>query len=186
MTTDRRILRNVSSVLALFELLQEVIQKPSIGLELDGFVQALKSQGALAKYSNETKKIIPSSLNTIKRIAEKSIDGGFDSLNKLRRNALDAIEAEASSLARPNPSSKAYLKERIAELRQLNEQMQQDLLLISMILEKALQQGMHYAQSCGNDKLISLCKQEQRELLDMLSLRRHPTPRSNLISLHDD
>jgi hypothetical protein len=54
---------------------------------------ALRSQGALAKYSNSERGIASCTLNTLKSASESLLERGFIELDELRINAKDAIES---------------------------------------------------------------------------------------------
>ena len=103
---DKRVERNTQSVLALWALLQNAIKTPADYLDNTDFENALKSQGALSKFGDESRGVRPLSLNTVKRIAEIAVEGGFDALDRLRANAFDAIAAEKVKGLRPNKVGK--------------------------------------------------------------------------------
>ena len=74
---DKRSERSSRSVINLRELLRKVCESPDAYKEDKYLRAALKSQGGLAKYTNNDFDIIPSSINTIKRVSYEAIDGGF-------------------------------------------------------------------------------------------------------------
>lgn len=174
MSTDRRVIQHGRSTVALVKLLREAIGSPAEHLQVPGLTAALKSQGALAKFGAAESGITSSSLNTVKRIANDVLDGGFDSLDRLRRAALDALTRASAKTTRSNKVDKAGLTLRTEELEGDNQSLRQDLLLLTFVLEKALRQAQNYAAK-GDSASQSLCSREQRELLDMLSLRRSPS-----------
>ena len=57
MIVDKRVERNTQSVFALRELLRDTLQTPATYLENNELQNALKSQGALSKYSDESRGI---------------------------------------------------------------------------------------------------------------------------------
>jgi hypothetical protein len=184
MTLDKRVERNILSVMSLQDFLRDVIRNPVQYLNNDKLCLALKSQGTLSKFSDESRGIYASSLNTIKRIAEYTLDGGFDTLNRLRLGAQDAIADEKSKGKRSNKTNVTGLRMRVNELEQKNQQLQQDLLLLTLLLEKALMQGKSYAQKSADESIRVLCIREQHDLLDMLSLQQHPIA-TNVTKIHD-
>jgi hypothetical protein len=184
MILDKRVERNTQSVLALRELLRDAMQNPAAYLEDQDFQNALKSQGALSKYGDESKGIYPTSLNTVKRIAEFALEGGFDALDRLRAGALDAIASEKAKGLRSNKVGKIGLAKRVKELELENQSLREDLLLLTLAFEKSLGQGKNYAQKADGDAVMALCRREQRELLDSLSLRKHPVT-TNVTKLHE-
>jgi hypothetical protein len=171
-------------VLALRELLRDAIKNPTTYLENNDFQNALKSQGSLSKYCDESKGICPSSLNTVKRIAEIALEGGFDALDRLRADAFDAIAIDKAKGFQSNKVGKIGLAKRVKELEQENQALREDLLLLTLAFEKSLAQGKNYALKMDNDAVLALCKREQRELLDTLSLRRHPVS-TNVTKLYE-
>jgi len=119
--------RNIVSVKALAELLRRVIQNPGEFVNEQTLCRALKSQGALAKYSSDVASILPTSINTLKRLADENLEGGWTVLDGQRRNALDAVSAHEEALRQGNKATKSALKNRLDErekqlgnLRQVN------------------------------------------------------------------
>jgi hypothetical protein len=181
---DKRVERNTQSVLALWALLQNAIKTPADYLDNTDFENALKSQGALSKFGDESRGVRPLSLNTVKRIAEIAVEGGFDALDRLRANAFDAIAAEKVKGLRPNKVGKIGLVMRVKALEQENQALREDLLLLTLAFEKSLSQGKNYAVKAEGEAIKALCKREQRELLDTLSLRKYPLS-TNVAKLHE-
>jgi hypothetical protein len=174
MSSDKRVMQHGRSTVALAKLLGEAIGSPAEHLQVPGLAAALKSQGALANFGAAGSGVTSSSLNTIKRIANEVLDGGFDGLDRLRRAALDALTMASTKATHSNKVDKAGLTLRVEELEADNQSLRQDLLLLTFVLEKALRQAKNYAAK-GDSASQTLCRREQRELLDMLSLRRSPS-----------
>jgi hypothetical protein len=181
---DKRIEKNNQSVLKLRDLLRDIITLPSKYLEETLILQSLKSQGALAKLSDESRGIFPSSINTQKRIAENIVEGGFEALDKLRVKALFAVEKMAHTNKQPDKETKAGLSLTINQLQSEIESIRYDLLLLTLVFEKSLRQSARYA-SQANTSVQALCKKEQRELLDMLTIRKHNL-KTNVIKLNEE
>ena len=89
---DKRLERSSRSVINLRERLRNVCEFPEAYRDDKDLRTALKSQGELAKYTNNDFDIIPTSINTIKRVSYDVIDGGFKALDDLRKGALERIE----------------------------------------------------------------------------------------------
>ena len=179
--TDKRVVRNTQSVFALQALLQELIHKPGSAYQNEVLLNSLKSQGALSKYCDEKRGIYASSINTLKRICEKSLDGGFDALDRLRIAALESIENEKQKVSRSNKITRTGMSQRIDELEAHNQLLQQELLLLSHLLNKAMGQARYYAEQSDKGNVHVLCDKEQKELRTFLSLSRIPdTPGSQL------
>jgi|GEM_PF-1180479 hypothetical protein len=181
---DKRVERNNQSVLNLRNLLQDITIAPDKYLEQNLIIQSLKSQGLLAKFSDEPKGIFPSSINTQKRIAANVVDGGYEALDQLRVNALLAVEKKANTNNQPDKETKAGLLLTIKELESEKQSIRNDLLLLTLAFEKSLRQGARYA-SLADPSIQALCKKEQRELLDILSLRKNNL-NTNVVKLHED
>lgn len=185
MSIDKRVERNIQSVMALRELLRDVVKNPSSYSHQDTLHQALRSQGSLAKFHDESKGIAPSSLNTIKRISESALEGGFDALDRLRTSAQQALAEVLLRGTRSNKVDKIGLAKRVKELEVENQQLRQDMLLLTLAFEKSLAQGKNYALKADGAAVAALCKREQRELLDTLSLRQHPVA-TNVTKFRED
>lgn len=153
-------------------MLLEVVKQPSIFFENSSLRTALKSQGTLSKWSNETGDIQGSSLNTVKRISTKVLDGGFDTLNQLRIKALISLNEVEASRIQPKKSKKTDLQLRIQELERSLQITLEDLLSMTMALENSLSQGYFYATNSNNNMLIDLCIKEQKAIRLSLTLRK--------------
>lgn len=167
---DKRVERNIQSIIALRELLHEVIQDPANSEHDKELRDALKSQGALSKYRNEKHSIHTSSINTLKRICEKSLEGGFDALDRLRVAALQAIEDEQQKSNRSNKITRGGMSQRISELEVENQILQQELLLISHLLERSMRHARLYAEQSMQKNTRILCDKEQKEIRAFLTL----------------
>lgn len=172
---DKRIEENTKSVTALANFLREVIQGPASIAESDAVILALKSQGALSKFADERRGISSSSINTLKRISESCIPGGFDALDRLRINAREALVAERSRLTNSKRTDKIGLTNTVNCLKADKLLLLQDLARLTNAFQKSLRQGRNYAQQANNQFVLALCIREQRELLDELSLM-HTVP----------
>ena len=170
---DKRIEKSNQSLLALSSLLREVINHPETYIHDQQLNTAFNSQGALAKFSNTSKGIFSLSINTQKRIADSIINGGYEGLNKSRINALLALESSLHTNKKPNKETKAGLLLVNQQLEKEMQSIRHDLLLLTLAFEKSLRQGAVYA-SRSDSPTQALCKKEQRELLDMLTLRNIP------------
>lgn len=167
---DKRVERNTQSVLALYALLHEIIHETALHIQNDVLVNALKSQGALSKYVDEVRGIVASSINTLKRICENSLDGGFDALNRARMTALDALQENVNKTQRSNKITREGMSKRIAELDTQNQLLRQELLLLVHLLNKTMNQARYYAEQANQDNVRLLCEKEQREIRSFLSI----------------
>ena len=171
MGTDARVRKNTNSMLALNKLLTNVVADPEGYLCDEAIVAALATQSSLAKYESEKLGIVSSSINTLKRISESELEGGYAALDRLRVAALDRWKAlQQNSLKR-----KTRLYEVQAELEQVKAQLkiaQQDNWTVSNAFRKSLRQAKYYATQAGDPRVLALCEREQKELWAMFSLRR--------------
>lgn len=122
------------SVQAVRGLLLEIIEAPKKFASEDQIMIALKSQGALAKLKDATRRIVPCSLNTQKTAAERVFDNGYCYLDLLRNNALQAIDNANNTSKSSNKTTRAGQKKKIAELEHdiaLLEQ--QNIMLIALV-----------------------------------------------------
>lgn len=185
MSANARVQRNVQSVTALSEMLQKALQKPADFLANESFFAALASQSALARFSDKAWGISASSLNTHKRVAGRYLDGGFDALDRLRISAKAAVASERNREHRSNKTDKAGLALRVKELEKKSQDLYEDLILLTLVFQKSLMQGKTYADEASDTRVLTRCKREQRALLDMLSIRKHPIS-TNVVPLRDE
>lgn len=181
---DKRVERNTGSILSLRDLLTDVARNPAAHQSDRHLVDALRSQGALAKLGRPELGIHSCSLNTQKRLAEDAIEGGYASLDTLRHNALRAITSPDT----PPPASegrrnKADYVARVAALEQEVQLLLEDMLILQQAFDRRSVQARHYAEATKNPALIEKCIAEQREVEAALSLRNRPLPSGNVVAL---
>lgn len=171
---------NRLSVLALHELLQDIIRSPSGFSGNESLKNALRSQGALSKWSSQEKKIVGSSLNTLKRIADKVLDGGFEAIDQARIGALEAMRVAENREKHSSKSTKAGLQIRITDKDAEHQQALQDLWHVTSALSKALIQWRRCAEQSGSPSAIALCEREQKEIRARISLCNLPVAKNDL------
>jgi hypothetical protein len=172
MKIDKRVEHNTKSVLALKDFLEEIAGAPVLFTEQTELIEALKSQGKTAMISDPDRKISGASLGTVKRIAKATFQGGFKTLDALRMNALKAIVTQISHKERSNKVTKVGLQKRVTELEQIILSKNEDMLCLTLVIEKSLSQGRNYAIRSDKPFVIDLCKKEQREIRIMLSMTK--------------
>lgn len=180
MPKNSRVRKNSQSVLAIYAFLADVIRQPSSFITNASLRSALKSQGALAKWNDEELGIFASSINTVKRIANAALQGGFCELDRVRVSALEAIETEASRSHQPIRQTKAGLAIQKSNLEQELQQALQDLWHLTAVTNRALSLWQKCAEQTNNSSVIALCKREQRELRARLSLCELPVVKQNI------
>lgn len=92
---DKRIIKNEEIILNLQKLLSDIInntEKYDVSL-----IEDLKSQKGLSKLNNTEFFVQPTSINTLKRISINVINGGFDTLENLRKECLKKLNEHYNS-----------------------------------------------------------------------------------------
>lgn len=178
---EARRVEDASSVKALAELLRCVAREPASYSSSKALMQALRSQGGLAKHQDDGAAIRPMSLNHQRRVAEDAL-GGFSVLDGLRRSARDAVLRQEASAKRGNSRTKDNLLARVKELEIEATFLKQDLAILQRAYDARCVQARHYA-SRGDEAMKALCEKEQRELDKSFSLRRTATQKPHLVSL---
>lgn len=168
--------QSAESAVQLLGLLNDILKSPERFRTNDALVAALRSQGSLAQYSDPSRGIKATSLNALKRVTKRAIDGGFAHLDLRRRECLATITKSATSQSRRKTSTEV-LSQRVQSLEAELLQALQDLAHITLVLQRSLTQGYSYAERSGSSTLLELCKKEQRELKARLSLCQQPTAR---------
>ncbi|HBY87757.1 MAG TPA: hypothetical protein DEO86_18030 [Colwellia sp.] len=101
---------NQRTILATEALLLEIIKSPDEFKNYDSLVEALKSQGALAKYEDAERYIGTVAINTVKSLSELLLDDGFVGFDRLRINARDTIERALTGKIKKNTTESARQK----------------------------------------------------------------------------
>jgi len=172
MSLDKRLKRSGKSVAALFELLKEIAASPQDYRGDTSVVDALSSQGALAGFTSAERGIVACSLNTLKRAAEHSIEGGFGALDSARTVAKEALDSSRKPLGLRDRRNKDGLKKQLAEVKEQVQKLKEDLEILTWALAKALAHARTYAARTNHPATEYLCKKELGELLNMLSFRQ--------------
>ena len=113
---DKRLERSSKSTIGLRDLLRNICDSPASYKDNSDVISALKSQGALSKYTSEDLLIVPTSINTLKRVSDEYIEGGFQALDNLRKTALQRIDNYKERGNSSNKSTRAGLSKRVTEL----------------------------------------------------------------------
>lgn len=184
MNNDKRVERNRLSVLSLQRLLSDIINDPISYSSNELLQKALCSQGALSKHSDNARNICPSSINTLKRIADSIVDGGFKSIDSLRIQAAQAIENSKSRDIAHRKTSKLHLIGKVEELKSENLILKESLHLLTHAFHKAITQGASYAISSDKPEILDICRKEQKQLLISLSLIKTPIG-NNVVNIYE-
>ena len=134
---DKRLEKNTENVLNLKKFLIEITQNPKeILQEIPSLIEVLKNQATLAKYQDAKRAIIPSSLNTIKRIANRFIENGFEEIERLRVLAIQAVNKELNKPIIVHKINKEDLKNTIKEDKIKQEKLKKlHLVLLNQVME---------------------------------------------------
>lgn len=168
---DKRLQRSVISVLALNDFLKEICVNPESFIEDMYLHDALKSQGGISKYSNPGLGISPSSINTLKRVCAEAIDGGFKSLDELRKGALERIEQYEYREQTSNKRTRSGLMLRVDELEKQIIMLKQS----NYLLTQAVYEVIADIQSVANidDKAVRDSRSQDaiKKLSAMMSVK---------------
>lgn len=173
--------RDTRSVGAIRDLLKEVVAKPGPFLQEIELRKALSSQGALAKHEDSSRGIVRMSLNTQKLVAEKEF--GYDVLDRLRRNAHDALAREGDKSLRSNKTTKIGLYRRVEELEQEVRLLDTDLVQLTHALSRLISVGRSLAEATGEADVVARWRKELRSIEAGLSLRKRVIPSAKVVPI---
>lgn len=151
------------SIVKKFQLLENVYASPNDFSKEDRnlVLKACKSQGSLALFSCEERGIGYSSLNTMKAQANRILDDGFVSLDRMRKNVLTKLEHLIAKEARPNRGTRAELLLKIAEQEQTIQMMNNSITTMTAKLDEI----MRFVHSTARDPdQLEKIKRMQHEL----------------------
>jgi hypothetical protein len=133
--------------------------------------KTLSRQSSLSDYTDISLGISKTSLNTLKSRANAFIPGGFQELDKQRRNALACMQKRTAINKSNTNRSKLDLTQKITSLKKDISTLEEDLLTLSVALERALSRSTHYITDTNNQISIEQWNRERQEILSTLSLR---------------
>lgn len=171
MAADPRKQRSQCWILDLAKWLREINEQPEKFIaSADELLPILKDQKRTYSFSNETRGIYGQGLNRVKRNAGV-IEGGWCTLDNLRKDAFKKLER---AVCAPNnkagkPGTKAELAEKKKQAKDRELIARQDMLLLTMLLEKSMHQARCYALDSRNPSIQALCSKEQGEIRSKLS-----------------
>lgn len=155
------------------KLLVTVQATPSAWVTVERFTSSLRSQGLFAALDLPESNVTPCSLNTLKKSATLSLNGGFSELDDLRRFVSEQIERTRSALSTGKPATKAFYKNRSHDLEAENSQLKEDLWHVTRAFYRAMTNARSYAAESGNSALVARCADDEIELRAMVSLARN-------------
>lgn len=159
------------SVEHLLDFLNAIISSPHAYLDSPASL-VLHRQSTLANFSNEELGIFSTSLNSLKSHAQRFLPGGFSQLESARLQAFEAITNVKRDKSAPVKSNKNDLILKIAALKESQQLLMQDLMLMSLLLEKAMHMASIYASMQPTELTLAICAKETAELYKSLAFRR--------------
>lgn len=123
---------------------------------------ALSTQSGMTKLDLPDYEIRPRSLNAIKNRANRAIEGGFGTLDQLRRQALATLKENAEREHRPSRGTKAELLVRLRKEEERADCLHNEIAVMSEKLKDYIELCQKYAESA--DELDDF-ERKQRELL---------------------
>lgn len=91
MANDKNLARNIKSALSLLSLFKEIQLKPTDFLSRPNLLELLSSQIKMGKLDDPERFIFQSSMSTLKRAANKNLEGGFEALDNHRKLAHQSL-----------------------------------------------------------------------------------------------
>ncbi|MFV8456445.1 hypothetical protein ACNO5M_15240 [Vibrio owensii] len=130
---------NQLKVLRTQDFLKEIIRSPKQYKEDKTLLKQLKSQGGLARFESEERDIKSCALNTFKAHADQVIRGGFEKIDQLRKNAVNAIEFEikGKKTRKGNVMTAIGQKNRIKAQEMEIEALQRENLILTALVREA-------------------------------------------------
>jgi hypothetical protein len=161
--SDKRVEKNKQNVENIKKLLLSICNKEKDYSKDKELLKALSSQNGVAKYENKEFNISKSSLNTIKRTAEKIYPNGFEEIDRLRLLALKELN-KGDDLGDVKTGTKEYYKSKCKDLQdELEIQREVNLIAIHQIMNEI--QVLKNLKHLDNVELIhDLCNKQIEKL----------------------
>jgi hypothetical protein len=156
------------SIEQLDSLLVDIAENAGSSVGDEDLYQALRSQGALAKFSRGD-KIFGSSLNTVKRRSALVLTRGFLQLDEHRISALSAIEVAVLKEGRTGRRTKAAVQENLNDAEKQLDKAREDLLVLTAALGDAIRYGRICASASQNGAAAVQYEKHIQELLARFS-----------------
>ena len=184
---DKRLERSSRSVIYLRDFLRKVCESPEAYIDDEYLRAALKSQGGLAKYTNKNFDIIPTSINTIKRVSYGAIDGGFKALDDLRKGALERIEDQELKEKQSNKRTRVGLVKRVDELEDDILKLEQVNYLLLQAISEVISDIKLVANMENNESRNQRSKEAISKLMSTMAINPAPfdhiPAKSNVVHL---
>jgi hypothetical protein len=127
---------SVEIVLRKHELLKDILRSVSPLESHSSFIACLESQASFAAYSFPELALHKISLNNFKNTANEIIDGGFEYLDVVRKEALNKLHAPAVEISAPRSDSKAELIKKTQVLQQQLTQLREHNMHLTYVIRE--------------------------------------------------
>lgn len=180
MTYSSRAQKSIDGVIALKDFLNDVSANPGIYADNKELLSDLKDQRRTASLDIEffvdskSRRTSPMSINTLKKYSNEIFDNGFELINKLRINALDAINHYLEKEKAPNKRTKAGLQKKVSELEQLLEEHRKVNLILLQSVASALQSFKNIMSTKKIEAKDKLCSDSAERLRAIISINPAP------------
>jgi len=184
MANSSRRQKPIDGVIALKDFLTDVSANPVGYAENKDLLSDLKDQRRTAGLNveffvkNNYRRTTPMSLNTLKNYSNEIFDDGFEMINKLRINALDAINLFLVKENAPNKRTKTGLQKKVSELEHLLEEHRKSNLVLLQGVASALQSLRNIMSASKIEAKDKLCSDSIERLKAIVSI--NPTPYDNI------
>ncbi|SAK43047.1 hypothetical protein AWB77_00527 [Caballeronia fortuita] len=171
------IVAETTSTKRLLLLLQIAAQHPSLFATREALRKSVVSQGALARFGDESLNISPCSLNTLKAHARAELGGGWAALEHARHSAQFALTerlANEHGEVTPGRGTKAELENKLARLTHRCEQLKSDNWQLVKAVRRLLSNAESIIEQFPNDAVAKQVKTERAEILAMFSFLKQP------------
>ena len=162
-----------ASVRALVAALEAIVASRFEGVVPGELLEAMGSQGALARYNNADLGLVAMSLNTQKAIADQCC-GGYQKLDALRVGALAALQTRAAKEKQPSKGTKEGLKLDNDALEQRISVLEQDLGQLTWAFGRLAAYARSQAQEIDDPRAVARFAKELRSIESGLSLLSKP------------
>lgn len=162
MANNKRLAQNIESLFCIADLLRNVIEEPGAFKENPVIMNALISQGALSKLSIPERRIFPTSINTMKRLAVERFPEGYDTIDRLRAQAQAASVATRNdrSTSKPITKNKKHVEQELKEIKTLLKSNRLELFLYTRIIKDLATLARRFASQTGDAASIKACESE--------------------------
>jgi hypothetical protein len=135
----------------------------------------MRSQGSLAKLRMPSRGITPFSLNTFKRLSDEQIDGGFETIDGLRKIVRSILASETTATGLKSKSNvRTHLKVRVDELGDNVTRLEESLHHLTRAYWAAIQLARECAERSGSVDIVSYARRREQEIRAMASLMPRP------------